>query len=76
MEFEKIRTIIAEHLSIDVHSITPETRFVEDLGADSLDLFQMISDIEDAFEVEFTTEAAERVKTVGDAVSYIRLLAE
>jgi len=76
MEFEKIRTIIAEQLSIDENKITPETSFADDLGADSLDIFQIISEIEDAFELEFTNEAAERVKTVGDAVAYIRLLSE
>ena len=76
MEFEKIRSIIAEQLSIDESKITEKTTFIEDLGADSLDLFQIISEIEDAFELEFTNEAAERVKTVGDAVAYIRLLSE
>jgi len=76
MEFEKIRAIIADQLSISEDKITPETSFVNDLGADSLDLFQIISEIEDAFSLEFTNEAVERVKTVGDAVAYIRLLAE
>jgi len=76
MEFEKIRAIIAEQLGIDEDKITPETTFTNDLGADSLDIFQIISEIEDEFELEFTNEAAERVKTVGDAVAYIRLLSE
>jgi len=76
MEFEKIRTIIAEQLNIEEDKITPETSFINDLGADSLDIFQIISEIEDAFDLEFTNEAAERVKTVGDAVAYIHLLSE
>jgi len=76
MEFKKIRTIIAEQLNIEEDKITPETSFINDLGADSLDIFQIISEIEDAFDLEFTNEAAERVKTVGDAVAYIHLLSE
>ena len=76
MEYEKIKAIIAEQLGIDEEKITLETSFVNDLGADSLDIFQIISEIEDEFELEFTNEAAERVKTVGDAVAYIRLLSE
>jgi len=76
MEFEKIRAIIADQLGIDEDKIALETTFINDLGADSLDLFQIISEIEDEFELEFTNEAAERVKTVGDAVAYIRLLSE
>jgi len=76
MEFEKIRSIIAEQMSIDEEKITMETSFLNDLGADSLDIFQIISEVEDAFELEFTNEAVERVKTVGDAVAYIRLMIE
>lgn len=76
MEFEKIRTIIAEQLSVEESRITPETTFVDDLGADSLDIFQIISEIEEAFDAEFETDAAEKIKTVGDAVNYIKGIAK
>lgn len=72
MEFEKVREIIAEQMSISEDEITMETSFMGDLGADSLDLFQIISDLEDEFEIEFQNEDAEKIKTVGDAVEYIK----
>ncbi len=72
MEFDKIRKIIAEQMLIDEEKITPESRFIEDLGADSLDIFQIISELEEAYDCEFDNEAPEKIKTVGDAVSYIQ----
>jgi acyl carrier protein len=72
MEFEKIRTIIAEQLGKDESDIDMETSFTEDLGADSLDLFQIISELEGAFDMEFPQDDLEKVKTVGDAVRYIQ----
>jgi len=72
MEFEKIRTIIAEQLGKDESEIAMETSFVEDLGADSLDLFQIISELEEAFDMEFPQDDLEKVRTVGDAVKYIK----
>ena len=71
MVFEKVREIIAEQMSISEDEITLETTFADDLGADSLDLFQIISDLEDSFGIEFQNEDAEKIKTVGDAVHYI-----
>ena len=71
MEFEKIRQIIAEQLARDESEITMETSF-DDLGADSLDLFQIISELEDAFDMEFSQDDLEKVTTVGDAVNYIQ----
>ena len=71
MVFEKVREIIAEQMSISEDEITLETTFADDLGADSLDLFQIISDLEDSFGIEFQNEDAEKIKTVGDAVNYI-----
>lgn len=71
MVFEKVREIIAEQMSISEDEITLETTFTDDLGADSLDLFQIISDLEDSFGIEFQNEDAEKIKTVGDAVNYI-----
>ena len=72
MEFEKIRTIIAEQLGKDESEITMETNFTDDLGADSLDLFQIISELEEAFDMEFPQDDLDKVKTVGDAVNYIQ----
>jgi len=72
MEFEKLQKIIAEVLSIDEDSISPETTFVDDLGADSLDVFQIIMAIEEEFDIEIANEAAEKIVTVGDAVEQIK----
>ena len=72
MEFEKIKSIIAEQLGKDESEITMETSFTEDLGADSLDLFQIISELEETFDMEFPQEDLDKVKTVGDAVKYIQ----
>jgi acyl carrier protein len=72
MEFEKIRDVIAEQMNVPKETITPETTFKEDLNADSLDLFQVITELEDIFGMQFSTEDAERIKTVGDAAEYIK----
>ncbi len=72
MEFEKLQQIIAEVLSVDVDEITPATTFVDDLGADSLDVFQIIMSIEEEFDIEINQEDAEKIVTVGDAVEAIR----
>ncbi|MCL2851546.1 MAG: acyl carrier protein [Defluviitaleaceae bacterium] len=72
MEFEKIRSIIADQMSISEDKITLETSFTDDLGADSLDIFQVISELEEEFNMEFSNDAAEKIKTVGDAVEYIK----
>ena len=76
MEFEKIQEIIADVLSVDVNEITPETTFVDDLGADSLDVFQIIMGIEEEFDVVIDTEEAETIVTVQDAVNAIRSVTE
>ena len=72
MEFEKIQNIIAEVLNVDKDEITMETTFIDDLGADSLDVFQIIMGIEEEFDLESPTEKAESIVTVGDAVEAIR----
>ncbi len=72
MEFEKLQGIIAEVLNVETEDITTETTFVEDLGADSLDIFQIVMGIEEAFDIEIPTEAAEQIVTVGDAVEQIK----
>jgi len=72
MEFEKVREIIAEQMSISEDEITMEKSFTDDLGADSLDIFQIISELEESFDIEFENDDAENIKTVGDAVEYIK----
>ena len=72
MEFEKLQGIIAEVLNVEADGITTETTFVEDLGADSLDIFQIVMGIEEEFDIEIPTDAAERIVTVGDAVEQIK----
>ncbi|MCD7777088.1 MAG: acyl carrier protein [Clostridiales bacterium] len=71
MIFDKVKEIIAEQMGVSEDEITLETSFADDLDADSLDIFQIISELEDAFEIEFANEDAENIKTVGDAVDYI-----
>ena len=70
MEFEKLQNIIAEVLNVEADEITLNTTFVDDLGADSLDIFQIIMGIEEAFEIP--TEEAEKIVSVGDAVEQIK----
>lgn len=72
MEFEKLRSIIADILNIDEEEITEESTFVDDLGADSLDIAQIMMGIEDEFGVEIPSDAAEGIVTVGDAVEQIK----
>lgn len=72
MEFEKLQQIIAEVLNVDADEITVETTFVDDLGADSLDVFQIIMGIEEEFDIEITNEEAEKIVSVGDAVEQIK----
>ena len=72
MEFEKLQEIIAEVLNVDPEEITMDTTFVDDLGADSLDVFQIIMGIEEEFDIEIQNEDAEKIVTVGDAVEQIK----
>ena len=72
MEFEKLKKIIAEVLNVDEEEITLETTFVDDLGADSLDVFQIIMGLEEEFDIEIPNEEAEKIVTVGDAVEQIK----
>ena len=72
MEFEKLKNIIAEVFNVDADEITMDTTFVDDLGADSLDVFQIIMGIEEEFDIEIPSEEAEKIVTVGDAVEQIK----
>lgn len=75
MDNSVIIKIIAEQLDLDESNITLDTAFA-DLGADSLDLFQIISALEEEFDMEFDGDDAENIKTVGDAVKYIKNMLE
>ena len=72
MEFEKLKKIIAEECDVDEDKITMDSTFKDDLDADSLDVFQIVTAIEDEFELEISDEDAEKIVTVGDAVEQIQ----
>lgn len=72
MELEKLQEVIASVLSVDPNEIALETTFLEDLGADSLDVFQIIMGIEEVFHIEIPAEKVERITTVGEAVELIK----
>ena len=72
MEFKKLQKIIAEVLNVEADDITLDTTFVDDLGADSLDVFQIIMGIEEEFDIEIPNDAAESIVTVSDAVEQIK----
>jgi acyl carrier protein len=69
--FDKVKSIIAERLSIDESKVTESASFIEDLGADSLDTVELIMQLEEAFNIQIPDEDAEKIATVGDAVKYI-----
>ncbi len=72
MEFEKVKRVLAEQLGVDESIITPDSSFVDDLGADSLDIVELIMGLETEFDIEIPDEDAEKIDTVGDAVEYIK----
>ena len=72
MELDKLKEVIADVLSVDPNEIMLDTTFMEDLGADSLDVFQIIMGIEEAFEIEIPADEVERISTVGEAVALIK----
>ena len=76
MEFEKLQKIIAEVLNLSEEEIIPDSTFVDDLGADSLDVFQIIMGIEEEFDIEIDNEEAEKITTVQDAVDHIKKAVE
>lgn len=69
--FERVKKVIAEKLSIDDARITPEARFIDDLGADSLDMVELTMALEDEFGISISDEDAQRIMTVQDAVEFI-----
>ena len=72
MESEKLKKVIADVLNVDPDEITMDSTFVDDLGADSLDVFQIVMGIEEEFDIEIANEDAEKIVSVGDAVEQIK----
>jgi acyl carrier protein len=73
---DKVKSIVAEELSVDEGIVTPQARFVEDLGADSLDVVELVMRFEEEFEIEIPDEDAEKITNVGDAITYIEKKSE
>ena len=69
--FEKVKDIVVEQLGVDADEVQIESTFIDDLGADSLDIVELIMDFEEEFGIEIPDEAAEKIKTVQDVVTYI-----
>lgn len=69
--FEQVRDIVAEQLSVDKNQVTMESRFIEDLGADSLDMVELVMAFEEKLGIQIVDEDAENIQTVGDAVKFI-----
>jgi acyl carrier protein len=69
---EKVKQIIVEQLGVDEAEVTPTAHFVDDLGADSLDLVELVMEFEEAFEIEIPDEDAEKIATVKDAIDYVQ----
>ena len=71
-EFERVKSVIVDQLGVDEDTVTLEASFVDDLGADSLDVVELIMGLETEFDIEIPDEQAEKISTVGDAVNYIK----
>jgi acyl carrier protein len=69
---EKVKNIIVEQLGVDLESVTPEASFIDDLGADSLDIVELVMTMEEEFDLEIPDEDAEKIKTVADVSNYIK----
>ena len=67
----KVREIISEQLGVSADEVTPEASFIEDLGADSLDIVELVMELEEEFEITIPDDQAEKIKTVGEAIDYI-----
>ncbi|HOW90300.1 MAG TPA: acyl carrier protein [Elusimicrobiales bacterium] len=69
---ERVKKIIVTQLAVDASEVTPQSQFVQDLGADSLDTVELVMALEEEFDIEIPDEDAEKIKTVGEAVEYIK----
>lgn len=68
---QKVKDIIVEQLSVNAEQVTPEAKFIEDLGADSLDIVELVMEFEKEFKIDIPDEDAEKLRTVGDAIAYL-----
>ena len=69
---ERVKKIVVEHLGVEEEKVTPDASFIDDLGADSLDIVELVMAFEEEFGIEIPDDAAENIQTFGDAVSYIK----
>ncbi len=69
---DKVKEIIAKELEVDVKQLTPEAKFIEDLGADSLDIVELVMALEEEFGIDIPDEDADKLRTVGDAMNYLK----
>ncbi len=69
---DRVKEIIAKELEVEIKQLTPEAKFIEDLGADSLDIVELVMALEDEFGLDIPDEDAEKLKTVGDAMNYLK----
>jgi acyl carrier protein len=70
--FDRVKRIIVDRLGVDESEVTPEASFKEDLGADSLDVVELVMELEDEFDMEISDEDAEKITTVGEVIEYIQ----
>lgn len=70
---KKVQEIVVEQLDVEIDRVTPEANFVNDLDADSLDVVELVMALEESFEIEISDEEAEKISTVGDAVTHIEI---
>ena len=75
-DISKVRGMIAEQLGIGLEQVTDEAKFIDDLGADSLDVVELVMALEEEFDIEIADEEAEQIATVGDAINFIKKLAQ
>ena len=69
---ERVKKIVVEHLGVEAEKVTEEASFIDDLGADSLDIVELVMELEEEFEITIPDEQAEKIKTVGDAIEFIK----
>ena len=68
---DRVKKIVVEHLGVEADKVTPEASFIDDLGADSLDIVELVMEFEKEFNIDIPDEDAEKLRTVGDAVGYL-----